>query len=153
MTEPAEPAPLASLAQLKARPGVVIVGSDAEARALTALVDASNLVRAELPPALLTGPVPPAAVTVVCQAAGRAVRNPQGFESETAGQYSYRYGDAATSGVYLTEDERTLLRRISRRSGLRSVRTPYAAAPDNSAPYSLPVAGHSEPFPWEPPPS
>jgi len=60
--------------------------------------------------------VPPAVVTVVCQAAGRAVRNPEGYASETAGQYTYRYGDATTSGVYLTEDEHKILRRISRRS-------------------------------------
>lgn len=156
MTEAAEPVPLATLEQLKARPGVVIVGPDAEARALTALIDASNLVRAEVPPALLVGAVPPAVVTIVCQAAGRAVRNPEGYASETAGQYTYRYGDDATSGVYLTAHDHKVLRRLSRRSGLRSVRTPYAAEPGYLGPHALPVLGPdgqlAEPFPWEEPP-
>jgi hypothetical protein len=156
VTEAAEPDPLATLAQLKARPGITLTGPDAEARALTALVDASNLVRAELPPALLTPTVPPAVVTIVCQAAGRAVRNPEGFSSETAGQYTYRYGDDATSGVYLTEHDHKVLRRLARRSGLRSVRTPYAAEPGDLGPVTLPVLGPggqlAEPFPWEEPP-
>ncbi|MGH8921928.1 MAG: hypothetical protein ACRD0H_26895, partial [Actinomycetes bacterium] len=141
MTQAAEPAPLATLEQLKARPGITITGPDAEARALTALVDASNLVRAELPPALLDGTVPPAVVTIVCQAAGRAVRNPEGYQSETAGQYTYRYGDDATSGVYLTEHDHKILRRLSRRNGLRSTRTPYGAEPDWIGTRALPVQG------------
>lgn len=156
MTRAAEPDPLATLAQLAARPGVNLTGPDAEARARTALIDASNLVRAELPPALLTPAVPPAVVTIVCQAAGRAVRNPEGYSSETAGQYTYRYGDDATSGVYLTEHDHKVLRRLARRSGLRSTRTPYAAEPDNAAPHTLPVLGPdgqlAEPIPWEEPP-
>ncbi|GAA4527465.1 hypothetical protein [Amycolatopsis samaneae] len=156
MTQAAEPEPLATLTQLKARPGVTITGPDAEARALTALVDASNLVRAELPPDLLSPTVPPAVVTVVCQAARRAVRNPEGYQSETAGQYTYRYGDDTTTGVYLTDAEHKVLRRVGRRSGLRSVRTPYAAEPDNAPPRTLPVLNPdgqlAEPFPWDEPP-
>jgi len=156
VTQAAEPAPLATLEQLKARPGVILTGPDADARALTALVDASNLVRAELPPALLIGPVPPAVVTIVCQAAGREVRNPEGYQSETAGQYTYRYGDDAATGVYLTKHDHKVLRRLARRSGLRSTRTPYGAEPDSTGPRTVPVQGPdgqlAEPFPWEEPP-
>lgn len=156
MTAAAEPAPLATLDQLKARPGITLPSPDAEARALTALVDASNLVRAELPPALLVGTVPPAVVTIVCQAAGRAVRNPEGYASETAGQYTYRYGDDAVTGVYLTEHDHKVLRRLARRSGLRSTRTPYGAEPESTGPHAMPVQGPdgrlAEPFPWEEPP-
>jgi hypothetical protein len=44
-------------------------------------------------------------VTVVCQSAARTVRNPRGYSSETAGQYTYRYGDPAINVVYLSDDE------------------------------------------------
>ena len=49
-----------------------------------------------------------------------------------------------------------MLRRLARRSGLRSVRTPYGAEPGDLGPVTLPVLGPggqlAEPFPWEEPP-
>ncbi|MBP2479105.1 hypothetical protein JOF53_007977 [Crossiella equi] len=156
MTAAALP-PLASLAELSERMQRPLAGTPEEKRALAALADASALVRAEVPPGLLVPTVPEVVVTVVCQAAARAVRNPDGFSSETAGQYTYRYGEAGTNGVYLTGDDRAILRRLSRRSGLRSTRTPYGAGEHTDPPYRLPVLYRNgqpgEPFPWEVPPA
>ncbi|MCK2239395.1 MULTISPECIES: hypothetical protein [unclassified Crossiella] len=156
MTAAAVP-PLASLAELETRMRRPLAGTPDEDGALAALADASALVRAEVPPALLIPTTPPAVVAVVCQSAARAVRNPDGFQSETAGQYTYRYGDPAVTGVYLTEEERAVLRRLSRRSGLRSTRTPYGAGEHTDPPYRLPVLYRygrtGEPFPWEDPPA
>ncbi|MEO6081566.1 MAG: hypothetical protein ABIQ18_00470 [Umezawaea sp.] len=150
MTGPA--APLATLADLEARTQRALLGTPEQGRAAASLLDASALVRAELPPALLTPAAPPVVVTIVCQAAARALRNPEGYTSETIGQYGYRYGDATVTGVYLTTDERAVLRRIARRSGLRSTRTPYTAGGHVSAPDTVPVlyAGGQlgEPMPW-----
>lgn len=150
MTAPA--APLATLAELEARTQRALVGTPDERRAVAALVDASALVRVELPPALLAPTIPPVVVTIVCQAAARELANPEGYAGETIGQYGYRYGEAAVTGVYLTEDERAVLRRIARRSGLRSTRTPYTAGDHVSTPDTVPVVyGNGqpgEPMPW-----
>lgn len=152
MTAP-DPA-LATISELELRMQRPLVGTPDEGRAVAALLDASNLVRAELPPAKLAPLVPPAVVTIVCQAAARALRNPDGFASETAGQYGYRYGDAATVGVYLSGEERALLRRLAGRAGLRSTRTPYTAGelgtgPPPTLPVTYPGGVTGEPFPWE----
>jgi hypothetical protein len=96
-------------------------------------------------------------VTVVCQSAARAVRNPEGYSSETAGQYTYRYGDPAITGVYLSDDERTLLRKLSGRHGLRSTRTPYGAGEHLDTGLRLAATyadgTPAEPIPWEEPPA
>ncbi|MCK2237712.1 MULTISPECIES: hypothetical protein [unclassified Crossiella] len=128
-----------------------IIGTPDEVRAASALVDASNLVRAEVPPAKLA-PIPPAVVTIVCKAAGREVNNPNGFSAETAGDYSYRLGEAAVTGVYLTTDELAVLRKIAGRSGLRSTRTPYGgiyhSPPHTVVPVISPDGRPAEPMPW-----
>ncbi|NUT93526.1 MAG: hypothetical protein HOY78_16045 [Saccharothrix sp.] len=153
MTEPAPP-PLATLAELETRTQRALLGTPEQVRATAALADASALVRAELPPALLTPTVPPVVVAIVCQAAGRALRNPEGYASEQIGQYGYRYGEAAVTGVYLSTDERAVLRRLARRSGLRSTRTPYGVGQHPAAVETVPVvdaAGRpGEPMPWWP---
>lgn len=150
MTAPA--APLATLPELEIRTQRPLVGTPDGARGVAALADASALVRAEVPPALLAPTVPAVVVTIVCQAAGRALRNPDGYASETIGQYGYRYGDATVTGVYLTTDERAVLRRIARRSGLRSTRTPHSAGDHAALPDTVPVVyadgTPGEPMPW-----
>ena len=130
-----------------------LAGTPDEGRAWAALADASALVRAEVPAALLGPPVPPLVVAVVCQAAARVVRNPEGYSSETVGEYSYRYDTDGGGGVYLTDAEVKLLRRFAGRAGLQSTRTPYSAGdhpgPDRVAVYySDGTAGY--PFPWWP---
>jgi hypothetical protein len=97
-----------------------------------------------------------AVVTVVCQSAARAVRNPEGYSSETAGQYTYRYGEPAIVGAYLSDHERAVLRRLAGRHGLRSTRTPYGAGEHVDPPFRLPTVYTDgtvgEPIPWEEPP-
>ena len=141
---------LAALSELENRTRP-LAGTADEGRAVAALADASALVRAEVPAALLGPPVPLLVVAVVCQAAARVVRNPEGYSSETVGEYSYRYDTGG--GVYLTDAEVKILRRFAGLGGLRSTRTPYSAGdhpgPDRVAVvYSDGAAGY--PFPWWP---
>ncbi|HVL82689.1 MAG TPA: Gp19/Gp15/Gp42 family protein [Pseudonocardia sp.] len=113
--------PLADVHELEARLGRVFTGEET-ARAAALLDDASALVRDEAgltwvgDDGLLT--VVPAAVrAVVLKAAERAARNPDGFRSESAGDYSYQRGDAEP-GVFLTDAERRIVRRSVGRGGL-----------------------------------
>lgn len=148
MTGPA--APLATLIDLQNRVQQPIIGTPAETRAATKLADASGLVRVEVPAALLE-PVPPVVLTIVCEAAWRSLRNPEGYASEQIGQYGTRRNEDDIA-VYLTEVERKILRRIARRSGLRSTRTPHSAGDHADLPDTVPVVyadGRAgEPMPW-----
>lgn len=61
--------------------------------------------------------VPHSVRAVVLKASERAMRNPDGYQSESVGDYSYaRRG--AEDGTYLTEREETLIRRAMGRTGL-----------------------------------
>lgn len=148
MTGPA--AALATLTDLQARVSQPIIGTPAETRAAAKLADASGLVRVEVPAALLE-PVPPVVLAIVCEAAWRSLRNPEGYSSEQIGQYGTRRNDDDIA-VYLTEVERKILRRIARRSGLRSTRTPHSAGDHADLPDTVSVVytdGRAgEPMPW-----
>ena len=88
-----------------------------ENRAQLLLDDVSALIRAEVETdwvddndALVD--VPDIVHTVCLSAAKRSWQNPSGYVSETIGAYSYRLADAAAgTGVYLTEEEKRLVRR------------------------------------------
>lgn len=121
------PPPLASLGDLQDRLGHPLAESELS-RAHAALDDASALVRAVAGQSWLdatTGElaeVPDAAVSITLAAARRAFDNPDGYVSETIGDYSYtRAGPSAggeVGGAYLTEEERAVLRGMSAASGL-----------------------------------
>ena len=106
---------LAAVEDLAARLPGGIAAAD-EDRAQAVLDDVSALVRAEAETDwvddqdALDG-VPDVVVTVTLAAARRAWLNPDGKVSETIGSYSYRAADGATTGVYLTEEEKRLVRR------------------------------------------
>lgn len=133
MTHPAQLIPLATIAGLETRIGLEVgslQGSDL-ARAQAALDDVSALVRAEAGQNWLseahnttTVTAPPQVVAVVIRAAIREFKNPDGFQTEQLGDYSYRTEN--TSGVYLTEDEKTIIRKAAGlgSAGLWTVRTP-----------------------------
>lgn len=56
---------------------------------------------------------------IVLRVAGRAFRNPEGFSSESAGDYSYqRNGIGADGGLFLTQDEIKLIRKAAGKTGL-----------------------------------
>lgn len=115
---------LIEVADLEARLGRVFEGSDQE-RAQSVLDEASALVRAEsgkdwVSPDDPTKIVAPSIVKfITLRAAERAIRNPDGFSAETAGDYSYqRNGVSSDGALYLTDRERQLLARAAGKRAL-----------------------------------
>lgn len=118
---------LASVDDLSSRiEGGIAVADEDRAQAL--LDDVSALIRAEaetdwVDDSNALDSVPDVVVTICLSAARRAWQNPGGYVSETIGGYSYRVADGGTSGLYLTEEEKRLIRRASQLvdSGVASV--------------------------------
>lgn len=113
--------PLATIEDLEARLGREFAAADL-ARAAAVLDDASALVRDEAGKTWLDDAgdltvVPASIRAVVLRVSERTVRNPGGFSSESAGDYSYQR-TGVEGGVYLTEAERQIIRRAAGRSGL-----------------------------------
>lgn len=114
--------PLADVTALEARLGREFT-EDETPRAEALLEDASALVRDVAgrtwidPDTELLEPVPGSIRWVVLRAAERAVRNPDGFSSESAGDYSYQR-TGVEPGVYLTEGEERAIRRAVGKTGL-----------------------------------
>lgn len=89
-------------------------------------------------------------ITLTC--AERAVRNPDGFSSESAGDYSYqRVGiPGGVGGLYLTDAEREELRQFwpdsdRRVAGLWTLSTTRNEWPDTT--YWMPTSVGGDPFP------
>ena len=117
---------LAEIPDLEARLGRNIVPSELP-RAIAVLEDASALVRDVVGATLWIDPdtgatllasVPASVRTVVLRAAERAMRNPDGFSSESAGDYSYQRNAVPGPGVYLTDGELRILRKAIGKTGL-----------------------------------
>lgn len=113
---------LASVVDVEVRLGRELV--DAELGRVAALLDdASALVRDQAGRTWVdaeTGdplPVPASIRYVVLRMVDRAVRNPNAFSAEAAGDYSYQRTDVQP-GVYLTDDERAIIRKAVGKSGL-----------------------------------
>lgn len=120
--------PLASLDDLEVRAG----RQDEVARAEAVLVDASNLVRDEAGKTwvddlgALAG-VPDMVATLVLKVAKRAIDNPEGLTAETYPEYAWRK-DGAEDGVYLTDKECKIARRLGGRTGLWTQQTTRRSA-------------------------
>lgn|SRR5690606_2766567 len=114
--------PLATVADLEARLGREFDETET-ARATALLEDASALVRDVAgktwidPETEELLPVPGSIRWVVLRAAERAVRNPEGFSAESAGDYSYQR-TGVQPGIYLTEGEERAIRRAIGKAGL-----------------------------------
>lgn len=114
--------PLASVEDLEYRLGRVFTVEE-RPRVEALLDDISALVRAEAGVTWIdpvTGQltdVPASVRAVVLRVAERVYRNPQGFRSESAGDYSYQRPEAGL-GMYLTEAELRIIRRALGRTGL-----------------------------------
>lgn len=114
--------PLADITDIEARLGRTFSG-DELTRVEALLDDASALVRDEAgltwidPGTGLLTTVPGSIRVVVLRSVERAVRNPQGFSAESAGDYSYQRNNVEP-GVYLTDSERQVIRRATGRTGL-----------------------------------
>lgn len=107
------PSPLATVPALMTRLGVATLSDEDTRRAEAALVDASALVRDEAGGDTVwadPGTCPAAVVTVVLQVARRVFANPDGYSSESDGDYTYRR-DADSSTLYLTDKEAEIVRR------------------------------------------
>lgn len=86
-----------------------------------------------------------ALVKVCCAAAVRSLTNPGGEQSETIGTYSHSYANASPD-VYLTANERRLIRRAAGRTGLGTITT--TTEYDDSDTQYLDVVPAGEPMPW-----
>jgi len=96
-------------------------------RVLGLLDDASDLVRFESgkdwldpdDPTSLVDPLPRIVRLITLRVTERAIRNPEGFSSESAGDYSYqRNGATGEGGLYLTDKEVRQLQRAGGKTGL-----------------------------------
>lgn len=142
---------LATLDQLEDRIGAI----SNEAAAQAALNDASALVRAEAPAAgWATDPdaePPDVVVVVVLTAATRALRNPDGAQSESVGNYSVTYG-AGLGGVWLTKNERRAVRQAA--SGITGIGSIELVSPWEASVRTVPVVDSQgnpagEEIPWD----
>ncbi|MFG3405643.1 hypothetical protein [Streptomyces sp. NPDC048142] len=66
-------------------------------------------------------PVPDVVKGVVLAVAERRMRNPEGYVSEMAGEYSYRLPEAGSAGLFFRPDELMTIRQASGRTGLVSI--------------------------------
>lgn len=70
---------------------------------------------------------------ITLRVAERAIRNPEGFSSESAGDYSYqRNGATGEGGLYLTERELKILLRAGGQTGLWTQPTERGETWDNT---------------------
>ncbi|MFJ9671085.1 hypothetical protein ACIRP5_09905 [Streptomyces sp. NPDC101221] len=103
---------------------MVVTFSDAErVAAEAALSDVSALARLYGLPTWGVGatPVPEVVKGVVLAVAERRMRNPEGYVSEMAGEYSYRLPEAGSAGLFFRPDELMTLRQAAGRTGIVSV--------------------------------
>lgn len=137
--------PLAEVEDLKNRTGQTYSGSELT-RAGAVLADASALARDEAGQLWGAGSLtaPEVAVVLVLKAAKRAMENPDGYTSETDGDYTWRK-EGAEDGVYFTDKECRTLQRLGGRGGLRTISTTRGVEPSNGW---VPVEGSTTPFPW-----
>lgn len=115
--------PLTTLSELEIRAGA----QDEAARAEAVLVDASSLIRDEAGKTWVNdlgniADVPDMVVTLVLKVAKRALDNPEGLSGETYPEYAWRK-EGAEDGVYLTDKECKIARRLGGRTGLWTQQT------------------------------
>lgn len=143
--------PLATIQQLSARLGREFTGAELE-RAEALLDDASALVRDVAgrtwidPDTGALESVPGSIQWVVLRAAERAIRNPDGFSSESAGDYSYQR-TGVEPGVYLTAGEEKAIRRALGKTGLWT--QPVTRGEDYLQTVWLNDSFGAEPFPYD----
>lgn len=147
--------PLASRVQFAARLPSGVAAAD-EARADAVLEDASALVRAEAGKTWVTGDaldtdLPDVIVSIVIACAKRAFVNPEDLESVGVDGHTARFRD-----VYLTKNERRLVRQAAGRTGLwtqSTTRLDDAGTPDVPYVYLdveyVDGADPAEPIPWD----
>lgn len=136
--------PIGTVAELEARVGRPMVTDEEKAMAVAALEDAAAIARvygnpwwgcnpvttmAATDPVVINGVtvrstginVPAGVKAVVLAMAARALRNPDGFVSETAGEYTYRYSENTANGISPSPGEITMLEKLAQKDKIRTV--------------------------------
>jgi fructose-specific component phosphotransferase system IIB-like protein len=137
--------PIGTVPELEARVGRSFVTDEEKAMAAAALEDAAAIARvygnpywgcysvstfsASDEPVIINGvkllstglTVPDGVKAVVLAMAARAVRNPDGFVSETAGEYTYRYSENTANGLSPSPGEITMLEKLAQKDKLRTI--------------------------------
>jgi len=88
------------------------------------LTDASALVAdvADLATAWTAATLPASVLPVICAVVRRALDNPSGLQGETIGDYTWRGNKSGeTSNLYLTADEKRIVRRAAGRLAIGTV--------------------------------
>jgi len=114
-------AALTTIAQFEIRYGQNITGDDIN-RVSALIDDASAIVLdvADLTTDWTAATLPAVVLPVLCEVVRRAFDNPSGLSGETIGDYTWR-GGAASSGVYLTTEEKRTVRRAASKLGVVSL--------------------------------
>ena len=150
--------PLVSLDELKKRYDV-----QDDAAAEVVLEDISALVRDAAGNENIWADVttaPRAIKVIVIRAAIRSLNNPDGFQSESYGSYSYSYGKDQTIPTWLTDAEMKQIQKIAGANRPRSIRnsSPYTdgqgcyylntiwAAPTDDDPDPFPMLDATNPY-------
>lgn len=136
--------PIGTVAELEARVGRSFVTDEEKGMAVAALEDAAAIARvygnpywgcysvstfAAVEPVVVNGvtvrstgmTVPAGVKAVVLAMAARAIRNPDGFVSETAGEYTYRYSENTANGISPSKGEITMLEKLAQKDKIRTV--------------------------------
>lgn len=152
--------PIGTVAELEARVGRSFVTDEDQAMAAAALEDAAAIARAygnpfwggfvvstfsTAEPVVVNGvaarstamTVPPGVKAVVLAMAARAMKNPEGYVSEMAGEYNYRYSENTANGLEPSKGEIMMLEKLAQKDKIRTVAFERAVriARDKNYPY------------------
>lgn len=137
--------PIGTVPELEARVGRTFITDEEKAMAAAALEDAAAIARTygnpywgcyspntfstETKPIIINGvavlstglSVPAGVKAIVLAMAARALRNPEGFVSETAGEYTYRYSENTANGIEPSAGEIKMLEKLAQKDKIRTV--------------------------------
>lgn len=97
----------------------------------------------------LVDDIPDEVIAVVTDAAERAIVNPRGVTGEQVGQYSYQIASGGGGGVYLTKQEKSMLRGVRGSIGISTAKLTSNLPPHYGNTVWVPVADGGEPVPYE----
>lgn len=97
----------------------------------------------------LVDDIPDEVITVVIDAAERAIVNPRGVTGEQVGQYSYQIASGGGGGVYLTKQEKSMLRGVRGSIGISTAKLTSNLPPFYGNTVYLPVSDGGDLVPYE----
>lgn len=93
--------------------------------------------------------IPDEVIAVVIDAAERAIVNPGGVTGEQVGQYSYQIASGNSGGVYLTKQEKSMLRAVRGSLGVSSIQLESNLPPFYGRTVYVPVSDGGADVPYE----